>query len=64
MDDRPLTRRDILDCPACMMHYFDQPLLPMAAASVGIERGRSTQDMLVTYLAQYHRGGHREASSG
>lgn len=46
-------------CPACMEHYFSQPLLVEACASVGISRGMSTQAMLAHYLRVFHRNGHR-----
>jgi hypothetical protein len=48
--------RDILDCPKCMAH-FDYGLVG-ACASVGIEHGKSTRQMLLEYLAAYHTRGH------
>jgi hypothetical protein len=55
-----ITRRDLLDCPHCMQHYTDSPHLVAACASVGIQRGLSAAQMLVDYLAEYHRRGHPE----
>lgn len=49
------------DCPQCMDYAMDQPHLVGACASVGIEKGKSTQQMLAEYLAAYHARGHREA---
>jgi hypothetical protein len=45
-------------CGACMEYYRDNPALVGAAASVGIEHGKSTADMLHTVLSVYHRRGH------
>lgn len=49
-------------CGPCMEWYYDQPHLPQAAASVGIEHGKSTAEMLHTVLAVYHRNGHRDST--
>lgn len=57
--NKPLTVRDIVDCPACRAFLFETPGLTEACASVGIEHGKSTQRMLLEYLAAYHRRGHR-----
>jgi hypothetical protein len=61
-----LTVQKILDCPDCMKHYYSPEceFLPMAAASVGIEHGKSTQRMLLEYLASYHRNDHSETLRG
>lgn len=57
---RPLTRQDIIDCTECRDHQIDQPHLVGACASVGIERGLSTHEMMFRYLAGFHRRGHKE----
>jgi hypothetical protein len=46
-------------CPECMDYYFSSPGLIHACASVGIERGLSTGEMLGRYLDAYHRRGHK-----
>jgi hypothetical protein len=51
-------------CARCLDHYFDTPFLAEACASVGIEHGRTTGDMLTRYLAQYHQRGHKEEGRG
>lgn len=51
---------DPLLCPGCMQHYLDQPMLFGAAASVGIEHGKSTGQMLREYFAAFHARGHRD----
>jgi len=51
-------------CAACMEHYFDSPSLIEAAASVGIERGKSTLQILRLYLTEYHRNKHRKVGGG
>jgi hypothetical protein len=43
-----------------MMHVFRTPGLTEACASVGIEYGKSTGQMMHDYLAGYHDRGHRE----
>lgn len=48
-----------LDCGKCVDHYFGQPFLVEAAASVGIEHGKSTEQMLHEYFAAYHKRGHK-----
>jgi hypothetical protein len=52
------------ECGACMEHYFDNPNLVHAAASVGIERGASTATIVYRYLAAFHRSGHRDETGG
>jgi hypothetical protein len=47
-----------------MEHYFDNPNLVHAAASVGIERGASTATIVYRYLAAFHRSGHRDETGG
>jgi hypothetical protein len=48
------------ECGDCMMHVFRTPGLTEACASVGIEYGKSTGQMMHDYLAGYHDRGHRE----
>ena len=59
-----VTVRDLTDCPRCLEHYFAEPHLAGACASVGIERGLSSGEMLRRYLADYHRGGHKGRELG
>lgn len=59
----PAEPRDGDDCPACWEYCFDNPGLAGACASVGIERGKSTGEMLHDYLADYHSRGHRPATA-
>lgn len=47
-------------CPKCIEHYFDQPHLVGACASVGIEHGKSTAMMLGEYFAAFHANKHQE----
>jgi hypothetical protein len=57
-----MTRRDriteVKTCPQCRERVTSE--LIAAAASVGIERKRSTQSMLLIYLLHYHRLHHQE----
>ncbi len=54
-----LTVGDIRSCFECNEYAADGgPALLGACASVGIERGKSTEMMLLEYLAAYHRRGH------
>jgi hypothetical protein len=50
------------ECPECLMHIGRQPFLAEACASVGIERGKSTEAMLRDYLVQFHERKHEEAA--
>lgn len=45
-------------CADCQALVDTQPMLPGACASVGIEQGKSTRQVLAEYLASYHRRGH------
>ncbi len=63
---RPLTwtgdEADLLgypDCPECL-EYLTQPGMVEAAASVGIERGKSTGLMLREVVEAFHARGHQE----
>lgn len=57
---KPLTVGDILNCRECEAEYMRCPeTLIAACASVGIEHGKSTTQMLREYLAAHHLGGHR-----
>ncbi len=53
-----MTDFDPRSCPPCMEYYYDHPHLVGACASVGIEHGKSTSQMLHTVLGVYHRRGH------
>lgn len=59
MEAQPLTARNIIDCPDCMLHLDTTPHLYEACASVGIEYGKSARQLLLQYLATFHRHGHR-----
>lgn len=60
MSTRRSTVDVINDCPLCSIYLAEQPHLIAACASVGIEHGKSTDEMLVNYMALYHQKGHRE----
>lgn len=47
-------------CPDCMVHYFSQPHLIEAFASVGIEHDKSIYQMAESYFATFHKNKHRE----
>lgn len=49
------------ECARCLMHFYDwrNSILMEACASVGISRNRSTEQVLNSYMAAYHRGGHQ-----
>lgn len=52
---------DVVSCPKCRAYYLSKhDALVGACASVGIEEGRSTGEMLRLYMEGYHRDGHRE----
>lgn len=57
--DEPPTVRDILECLDCELHYRSTPHLLAACASIGIESGKSTERLLLAYLATFHQHGHR-----
>lgn len=50
------------ECPECLMYLYDRRnvMLVEACASVGISRGKSTEEMLTSYLGWYHNHGHKE----
>lgn len=49
------------DCRRCH-DYISNPGMVHAAASVGIEHGKSTDEMLMIAAEQYHASNHREGS--
>lgn len=54
----------ILDCPECAAHAESAGWsLVGACASVGIERGLTTSQMLARYLRSYHADGHQEKAA-
>lgn len=59
-----MTTYDPRDCPDCMAWYADQPHLTGAAASVGVSRGLSAQQVLHATLANYHSQGHPRRERG
>ena len=54
--------RDVMECGGCVKYLNSQPHLAGACASVGIERGRSTGQMLREYLEAFHGRGHQEVA--
>lgn len=48
-------------CPECATYLDAHPHLVGACASVGIEHGKSTRQMLREYLATFHDRGHEAA---
>jgi hypothetical protein len=51
-----------LDCNECLS-YMQHPGLWHAAASVGIEHGKSSGEMIRATVGQYHGNGHRRVLS-
>ena len=51
--------RRVQDCDKCREHYFANPMLVGAFASVGIEHGKSTWQMAEEYFERFHKGQHR-----
>jgi hypothetical protein len=49
------------ECGDCMEHRFATPGLAEACASVGIEHGKTTDQMLYEYLSGYHHRSHKGA---
>jgi len=49
---------EVKKCPQCDERIT--PELIAAAASVGISRNKSTQEMVMIYLLNYHHLGHQE----
>lgn len=47
-------------CGKCLQYAYSQPFLLEACASVGIEHGKSSGQMIVDYLDYYHKSRHRE----
>lgn len=41
-----------------------EPGMGLALASVGVERGLSTREVLAGYLAEFHAGGHKISDDG
>lgn len=56
---QPPKRYNPNDCGACMAYTINTPHLAEAAASVGIEHGRTPGEMLWRFLADFHQTGHR-----
>lgn len=60
------TRRvSILDlvpnqCGKCLQHFDQNPYIVAAFASVGIEHGKSTHQMMQEFYATFHENKHRE----
>ncbi len=52
------------NCDKCMEQYLSVPYLLESCASVGIEHGYSTEQMLRKYMRVFHESGHTEASVG
>ena len=55
----PPKRYNPNDCGACMEYAIGTPGLAEAAASVGIEHGRTPGETLRIHLAAFHRAGHQ-----
>ena len=55
-----VTEQSRLDCEQCISYIT--PAVVGACASVGIERGKPTWQVLNEYLADYHRRGHTRES--
>ena len=64
MADWGTTVPEVTGCRECDLHAAVSPHLVGACASVGIERGLSTGEMLRRYLAGFHTGGHRIGDGG
>lgn len=50
------------DCPECLMYYYSPRggLLRDAASNVAIETGKTSTELLVAVLSEYHANGHKE----
>jgi len=47
------------ECGECMEYLLaDYAMIREACASVGISRGKSTNDMVIVYMSGYHNSGH------
>jgi hypothetical protein len=55
MDKKP---RRIGECPECVLHTVFMPNLVEACASVAIDSGRSSMDLMIEYMSEYHHAGH------
>jgi len=54
------TTRRWSDCPECAAYFeANGDALVFAAASVGIERGLTSNQALASYFADFHRTGHK-----
>ena len=49
-----------MDCPKCMEYWDRQPCLAAACASVGIEHGKSMEQMLFEFFESFHERGHKK----
>lgn len=46
-------------CGKCLQHFFEHPTMIEACASVGIEHGKSTGQMLKEWYAIFHKRKHQ-----
>ena len=46
-------------CDKCRQHYFDNPMLLHAFASVGMEYGKSVWTMAEEYFDRFHKSKHK-----
>lgn len=61
--DKPITSwksayDDIVHCEPCQVKMRTTPNLRGAAASVGIEHGMSTAQVMVSFIYNFHKAGH------
>ena len=45
----------VTSCEKCAEHYFNEPFLREAFASVGIEHGKSSWQMAESYFDTFHK---------
>lgn len=46
---------DLIKCDKCLAHFFESPGMVEACASVGIEHGKSSGQMLQEFYEVHHK---------
>ena len=59
MSENPAPVLRVAECMDCEQHAIREPHIVGACASVGIEHGKSTAEMMKIYLDGYHKRGHK-----
>lgn len=50
----------IRECAECMQHFFDNPYILEACASVALDNGKTTKELFVMYISYYHNSSHMD----